>query len=349
MKIDLIIPVYKPEKSFLDMVDEMAAQSLPLNRIIIINTEQKYFDRLIYTSRFLDKHKNLDIHHISKREFDYGKTRNNAVKLSDADYFIMMTQDAMPVGKEIISKLLKPFENDPLMAVTYARQVSVESAHEFEKFIRKTYFPENSEIHSDKDSAISKKQLYMNSNVCAMYRRDLFVQLGGFLNHVIMGEDVLFASKVINEGYKVGYVADAVIVHTREADEKLYLHKAFDFGVSVAKHPEVYDAFEEKEEMKQLEKRIMAHLRRNGTSSETLLFSRLSRAKRKGFAKGLKYKRLSRNDIMKYSANSEYWRMDEILRDRKSVDVHSGYGRSAAEVEMVSTPPVTVTKKNVEE
>ena len=45
-KVDVIIPVYKPDRGFLTMVEKLQAQTVPVNRIILINTEQKYLDRL---------------------------------------------------------------------------------------------------------------------------------------------------------------------------------------------------------------------------------------------------------------------------------------------------------------
>ena len=94
--MDVIIPTYKPDRTFLELMDKLAHQSVPIHRIIIMNTEQKYFDRLIYGMSFPKQYKNVLVKHLSKREFDHGRTRNSAVRLSDAEVFIMMTQDALP-------------------------------------------------------------------------------------------------------------------------------------------------------------------------------------------------------------------------------------------------------------
>ncbi len=48
MKIDVIIPVYKPEKRFLELISRLEKQTLKPNRIIIMNTEEKYFEALLY-------------------------------------------------------------------------------------------------------------------------------------------------------------------------------------------------------------------------------------------------------------------------------------------------------------
>lgn len=348
MTIDLIIPVYKPDKFFLEMIDSMTRQTVGINRIIVINTEQKYFDRLVYSTKLLDEHKSLEIRHISKREYDCGKTRNSAVKLSDADYFIIMSAKAVPVGKEVIAKLAKAFE-DESVAVSYARPVAIEGAFEAEKYVRRYYFPEDSSVHSLKDVDAMGWTAYMNTNLCAMYKRSVFDELEGFLNHVIVNEDILYAAKAINAGYKVSYVADAVVVYTDSYDEKEALKRSFDLGVSVAKHPEVFNLNAIKETNKKLDKLVVNHLRRSGFRSEIFAYRRIASARKKGFSKGLKFKKLADFDIQKYTNNPEYWRMDEILRDRKSVDSHAGYGRSEAEREMIATPPVKKTRSIEEE
>ena len=103
MKIDVIIPVYKPEKRFLELISRLEKQTLKPNRIIIMNTEEKYFEQLIYGIRFLETYQNVKVYHVSKREFDHGGTRRMGVKKSSADVFVMMTQDAMPADETLIA------------------------------------------------------------------------------------------------------------------------------------------------------------------------------------------------------------------------------------------------------
>lgn len=349
MTIDLIIPVYQPDKRFLEMVDIMTSQTLPINKIIIMNVEQKYFDRLVYSTKFMDQHRNLEVRHSSKKEFDHGKIRNAGVKLSDADYFIIMNQNTLPSGHEVVQKLYDAMKKDPTVAVSFARHISMESSHEYEKFVRRFYYPEDSSVHGLKDADTLGWRAFMNSNICAMYDRKIFEELGGFLNHVIANEDILFASKALHEGYKVAYVADAVTLMTEDFSEKEQEKLAFDTAVSMMKHPETFNIEEVKDEHKKVDKLVLNHLRRNGHRSEVIEYKRLARAKKRGFARGLKYKKISLYDTPRFSANPEYWRFDEILRDRNSIDVHSGYGRSEEEMNMLKNPPVRAKKREEEE
>ena len=128
MEVDIIIPVYKPGKSFLTLIERLEKQTVPVNRIILMNTEQKYFERLIYGTSFLEKYRNVYVTHLSKREFNHGGTRRQGVQKSEAPVFIMMTQDAIPKDEHLVEKLVGALEER--VAVSFARQVAAEDSNE---------------------------------------------------------------------------------------------------------------------------------------------------------------------------------------------------------------------------
>ena len=346
MTADLIIPAYKPDKTFLEAVDAMAAQTVSFDKIIVVNTEQKYFDRLVYSNKFLDEHKSLDVRHISKREFDCGKTCNFGAKISKADCFIIMSQNMVPYSPDVAAKLIAALESDPKCAVAYARQIASDSATEMDKYVKRYFFPEDSAILSQKDLDSIRTGCIRGLNGCAAYRRDIFDTLGGFSNHIICDEDVIYAHKALEAGYKVAYLSDAVVVDHTGLKGKDHMKRAFDFGVCVLKHPDVFDYAAVKDNSKKIEKLLLSHLKRKSISAEAFELRHIYRAQKTGYKKALKYAKMSPSDLGKYSANPEFWRMDEILRDRKSVDGHSGYGRSDAELKMLSQPPVKSLKRD---
>ena len=149
-KVDVIIPVYKPDGKFLALIEKLEQQSVPVNRIIVMNTEQKYFDRLIYGTSFQKDHRNITVKHLSKREFDHGRTRNNGVQCSDTEYFIMMTQDAVPADEFLVEKLLQALEQDNA-AAAYGRQLAGESCSEVEKFTRNFNYPPEKALKTKDD------------------------------------------------------------------------------------------------------------------------------------------------------------------------------------------------------
>ena len=178
--VDVIIPTYKPDENFLKLIERLEKQTYPIRQIIIMNTEEKYFHGLWYGHRFELEH-NVSVSHISKMEFDHGHTRKEAVKKSKADIFICMTDDAMPKDTHLIENLIAPIVEEKA-EFSYARQLAREDAGAVESFTRQFNYPKESRIKSIKDLDKLGIKTYFFSNVCAAYRRDLYDELGGFVD-----------------------------------------------------------------------------------------------------------------------------------------------------------------------
>lgn len=346
MKVDLIIISYKPDETFLEMVKRISEQTVAINRIIIYNVEQKFFDRIAYSAKFSSDYKNAEVHHISRREYDNGKTRNQAVKCSDADYFIMMYQDAVPEGNDLVEKLVKSIEGNKDIAVSFARQIEKENSREYAKIISRYFFPDDSYVRSIEDVDTYRSMAYQNSNVCAIYRRDIFDKLGGFVNHAIANEDVLYAATALNEGYKVAYASDAKVRYSYTSSRSETQKFFFDSAVSYVKHPEIFDSSEIIPNAKKIIQNTRSHLARRGLTGERVAFFLESRAMLKGLKLGKRYKSLSRSRILKLTANPGYWATDELLRDRSGVNARLGYGRSADELKMLAKPPCSMSESD---
>ena len=140
-KIDVIIPTYKPDKSLVELIDNLEKQSVRPEHIIIMNTEKKYWDDFVAGAGVApeEKYENIIIEHVSKKEFDHGETRNRGVSLSSADFFLMMTQDAFPRDKALIASLAKALDED--VAAAYARQYPKADCNLAERYSRKFNYP----------------------------------------------------------------------------------------------------------------------------------------------------------------------------------------------------------------
>lgn len=304
--MDVIIPTYKPDKTFLDLMDKLAHQTVPIHRIIIMNTEQKYFDRLTYGTPFSEKYKNVQVKHLSKREFDHGRTRNSAVRLSDAEVFIMMTQDAVPADEFMVEELLQGLAQEKV-AVAYARQLAGESSSEAEKFTRNFNYPDEKMIKTEADIERLGIKTFFCSNVCAAYHRDIFDALGGFVKHTIFNEDMIFAAKAVRAGYGIAYQPKAKVFHSHDYTNMEQFHRNFDLGVSQAQHPEVFSGIRSESEGMKLVKMTMAHLKEENMTSQIPGVIVKSGFKYAGYLLGKNYKKLPKKMVVKCSSAKEYW------------------------------------------
>ena len=168
MKIDVIIPLYKPGRELFQLLDRLKAQTIPVQKVILMNTEEKYFEELVYGTKFSKEYPNTEIHHLSKREFDHGGTRHRGVQYSDADIFVTMTQDAMPADEYLIEKLTADLKGN--VAVAYARQLPAADCRETEKISRYFNYPGKSRTKTVADLPTMGIKTFFCSNVCAAYR-----------------------------------------------------------------------------------------------------------------------------------------------------------------------------------
>ncbi len=305
--IDVIIPVYKPDHKFLTLIERLERQNVPVNRIIVINTEQKYFDRLFYGTSFLKEYHNIIVKHISKREFDHGKTRNRGVKESDADCFLMMTQDAVPADEHMVEELLGKLHQDGV-AVAYARQLAAEDSSEEEKIARAFNYPAESAVKTKADLERLGIKTFFCSNVCAAYNRRIFDELGGFVRRTIFNEDMLYAAKAVEAGYGIAYAAEAEVYHSHSYSCAEQFHRNFDLGVSQAEHPEVFAAYPAESEGLRLVRETVRHLWESGMKRRIPYAIVQSGCRYMGYLFGKHYRRLPAKLVVAMSANKAYWR-----------------------------------------
>ena len=305
-EIDVIIPVYRPGKELVELIERLEHQSVPVHRILLVNTEEKYWKAFEYDHPHRKRYENIRLWHISKREFDHGKTRREAVKKSKAGIFVMMTQDAMPADEFLLERLTAPLSQKN-MAASYARQLPGDDAGAVERFTRQFNYPPESRIKSAADIPELGIKTYFCSNVCAAYRRDIYERQGGFPKRAIFSEDMIYAAGCIQAGYRIAYTAQAKVIHSHQYTNKVQFRRNFDLGVSQAEHPEIFRGVPSESEGIKLVKRTAVYLRENGKSREILPMCVTSIYKFFGYKLGKNYKRLSFRRIMKYTMNREYW------------------------------------------
>ncbi|EOS30576.1 hypothetical protein C807_02117 [Lachnospiraceae bacterium 28-4] len=306
-KIDIIIPVYKPDQKFLALVDKLEHQTVAVNKIIIMNTERQYFDRLVKGTSFFEKYRNVCVINLKKEDFDHGLTRRQGVEQSDAQVFVMMTMDAMPVDEDLVEKLTAPLEREDV-AVSYGRQMAGKNSGEIERYTRKFNYPGKGCEKSAKDVEKLGIKAFFCSNVCAAYRRDIYDRLGGFVSRTIFNEDMIYAAGAIKAGYKIVYAADAKVVHCHNYTYRQQFRRNFDLGVSQADHPEVFAAVSSEGEGAALIRKTTVHLWKSGKKRLIPGLYISSCFKYAGYLLGKHYKGLPKCLVLKCTMSEEYWK-----------------------------------------
>ena len=181
---------------------------------------------------------------LGERAFNHGGTRQWAIERIEADveFVVLMTQDALLATPDALSRLLKPFANESVGAV-YGRQLPHADATLLAAQARFFNYPNSSFVNTFEDRARLGLKAAFCSNSFAAYRLTHFKAVGGFPKHVIMGEDMWVAAKMLMAGFKVAYAAEALVYHSHNYGLREEFQRYFDTGVFHAQAPWLIETF----------------------------------------------------------------------------------------------------------
>lgn len=306
MKIDIIIPTYKPDGRLLDIIEKLKAQTVAPNRIVLINTGKEYMDEFLEKTGTDPAETGFVVKNVSVSEFDHGETRNEGASGSDADLLLFMTMDARPADDKLIERLSAAF-SDPKVASAYARQLAEDNAPLSEKFSRHFNYPSESLVKSAKDKERLGIKTYFCSNACAMYRRKVYEELGRFPVNMIFNEDMVFAHTVIENGYSIAYVADAKVYHSHRYSNMKQFHRNFDLAVSQAMHPEVFESVSSEAEGRSYARTAFSYFLKAKRPLYFIPFAFTCAVRLVGYRLGRKYDRLSRRMVLRCTDNRNFF------------------------------------------
>ncbi len=301
LTVDIIIPTYRPQPSLREVLFKISGQDYPVGHILIINTEEKYWDPEI--SKDIP---NVEVFHIPKSGFDHGASRNMGAGFSDADILIYMTQDAVPYDRKMVRNLILAFRR-PMVKIAYARQIPNEHCHIIEGCIRNFNYPEKGCIRTIEDLDEYGIKTFFCSNVCAAYSHETLRELGGFPRPCIFNEDMIFTGKALKLGYAAAYVPEAKVIHSHNYTNIQQFHRNFDNGVSQAMHPEIFKGIRSEGEGRKLVHETSRYLRSVGRGYLIPQLYAQSFFKLLGFKMGRAYRHLPKSIVRACSLNKEFW------------------------------------------
>lgn len=305
-QIDVVIPVFRPDEKLERLIRQLNSQTRKPDRIWFMQTSAEP-DEDERVRRILETADRGEIIPVARGEFDHGGTRNRGASLSKAENLLFMTQDAVPADDVLVERLYERLASDDKIAVAYARQLPCGEVGLVEQYTRQFNYPDKSYVKDIGDLERLGIKTYFCSNVCAMYRRDKYEELGGFVRHTIFNEDMIFASAVIGAGYKIAYEADAKVVHAHRYSYWQQFSRNFDMGVSQRQYRDIFQGVRSESEGMRLVKDTAKYLLRRGKWYWIPDLAVQSACKLIGYKLGLKYERLPKKLVKKCSTNKRYW------------------------------------------
>jgi rhamnosyltransferase len=202
----VIIPTRDAAEQIHGLLQALKSQTVPCEIIIVDSSSP---DNTAGIARSLG----AEVVVIKREAFDHGGTRTLAARKAKGDILICMTQDAMPSDEHAIENLLAPFR-DRTVAAAYGRQLPYPGASPFGAHVRLFNYPEVSCVRSIGDKETYKIRTIFLSNSFAAYRKSALKDSGWFREGLIMGEDTCAAAQLLLAGYKIAYVAEAMVYHS---------------------------------------------------------------------------------------------------------------------------------------
>lgn len=305
-KIDVIIPVYRPDEKLRRLIEKLKEQTVQPAHIFFMQTltgteEDERIRQLLETAP------NAVVTPLEKKDFDHGGTRNQGAALSQTEFMLFMTQDAVPVDKYLLERLAEAMMAERV-GIAYARQLPDEKVGFIEHYTRQFNYPDTSMRKSKADLERLGIKTYFCSNVCALYRKSVYQEMGGFVLHTIFNEDMIMAARVIEAGYEIAYVANAQVVHAHKYTYRQQFTRNFDLAVSQRQYREIFDKVKSESEGMRLVKETVKYLFRKGKwyLVPDLIFQ--SGFKFLGYRLGKKYEKLPLWMVRRMSMNKSYWR-----------------------------------------
>ncbi|WP_200980025.1 glycosyltransferase family 2 protein [Echinicola sp. 20G] len=302
MKINLYIPTLNAGNKWPQVIESINRQSLSLHRKVIIDSGST--DQTL-SAKFIE---GFDVIKIDKKDFDHGGTRQLAVETyPDAAIFVFLTQDAILADHSAIEKLVQAFENNPNLGVAYGRQLPHLNAKTLESHARLFNYPAHSETRSFLDAGKYGIKTISCSNSFAAYRKEAFLEVGGFPKGLILGEDAYIAGKMILAGWDLAYVSDSKVHHSHNYSVKEEFKRYFDIGVFHAESDWIFENFGRAESrgMQYLQSELSYALKNNPVALPKSIASLF--AKWAGYKIGLKHNKLPLNFKRKLSMHSRFW------------------------------------------
>jgi len=301
MKISVIIPTYNAQSYLPNLLKKLKEQSINSFELIIIDSSSK--DETVNIARKYTE--NIII--IPQNKFDHGGTRAKAAQTATGDILIYLTQDALPYDECTVENIIKVFEDEKVGAA-YGRQLSYDNTNLFGKHLRGFNYSETSYIRDKSGiSSYGIKTAFLSDSFAA-YRKSALENIGWFKSNLILGEDTYAGAKMILDGYKLAYVAEAKVYHSHSYTVVQEFRRYFDIGVFHKCESWILEEFgkAEGEGMKYIKSEVK-YLLDNGAWYLLPEFLVRNCMKYLGYKLGQKYEKLPMWIIKKLSMHHRWW------------------------------------------
>ncbi len=232
MRLSVICPLFNAEKEVLALDRALRKQTgVKLVEVRYILTKSSdHTEKLMLSA-------GIPFTQIRREDFSHSMTREEAAMQAKGDIIVFLTQDVVIKDDKFLAKLVRPIVLGRAEA-TYARQKT--KYNNIEKYTRKYNYPAKSSVVSIADLSSHGLKTFFFSDAAGAISAKKFQELKGYDGkNLPISEDMYFAYKLIMNGGRIGYVADAVVYHSHQFSLKQLYDRYKLTGEFMQMNPEI--------------------------------------------------------------------------------------------------------------
>ncbi|MDO4973571.1 MAG: glycosyltransferase family 2 protein [Eubacteriales bacterium] len=266
LRVSVVIPTLNAGGELDSLLSALSEQHYPIEEILIVDSSSE--DKTADICRRFEKARMISI---PREDFDHGRTRDLAMRSCRGDIVVFLTQDAIPADGSFLEKLIAPL-TDPTLAISVGRQLPRKDATKAEAFVRDFNYPPASFVRSKEDIPRLGIKAFFCSDSCAAYRKDIYLKLGGFEYPIKTNEDMFYAAKVLQSGYRIAYTAEAMVYHSHNFTLRQQYRRNYIQGYEIERHRDLLGGASLDTEGLKLVRSVSGKLLKEGAVGSFLLF-----------------------------------------------------------------------------
>ena len=232
MKISIICPIYNGKDYIEKLHNNILNQKLKDNQSLQISyvlTRSK--DKSEQILKELDCNYTL----IEPEYFSHSTTREMMAEKADGEIIVFISQDIKIKNDIWLQNLINPIINGECEA-SFSRQIGEDNT--IEKYTRERNYPSESRIVSKKDIDQYQIRTFFYSDASSAVLTKVYRELKAYDGKKMpTNEDMYFAYKLINAGYRIKYCADSEVYHSHQFTFKQLYKRYYDTGVFFKQNP----------------------------------------------------------------------------------------------------------------
>jgi glycosyltransferase involved in cell wall biosynthesis len=227
--VSVVIPTLNGGRELAELLDAISTQEGPFRPVVVAidsgSTDGTLDALRRYGARVLA---------ISPGEFNHGQTRNLALESVDTEFAILTVQDALPASRTWLAALVEPLVRDSSLAGTWARQQAREDASRLTAFYLGNWIGAQTSartagpLTARQLAALTPAERHLTcafDNVCSCIRVAVWRQQPFRATRI--AEDLEWALHVLEAGYRLAFVPEAVVTHSHERSALYELRRTY--------------------------------------------------------------------------------------------------------------------------